>query len=340
MRKESLENAIGMRLAHDITEVNPEADKKFCAFKRGHIVTERDLEHLRRLGKHSLYVQDDSSEEMHEDEAAKSVAPLAAGDNIRFDAEPTEGKVGFYATCDGVFVVDAERLYQINSLEIPSFPTIHTNYPVREGTRVAAFRIIPLTCKPSLIRQVHAILSEPLFRVEPYMLETAGIVATGNELYEGLIEDSFTEKLTEMLGDFGVRVTEATILPDEHRRISETVKRFSEDCDIVLITGGTSVDPDDVTLQAMSSAGVSYEVHGAPIQPGNNFTIGYRDGVPVCAVPAAALYYKSTSLNVFLPRLLAGQKVSKEDVYRAGHGGLCHFCEKCHFPCCPFAVQG
>lgn len=338
MRRVPLQEAVGSRLAHDITEVNPEEDRKFCAFKRGHIVTEGDLERLRRLGKHSLYVQEGPESDLHEDEAAGIVAPLAAGENIRFDEKPTEGKISFYAACAGVFVVDVERLCSINALEIPSFPTIHTNYPVVEGKQVAAFRIIPLTCERSIVEEVCSILSEPLLHVEPYVCHSAGIVVTGNEVYEGLVEDAFTEKLSRMLARFGVDVTETTILPDERERISKAVESFSAACDIVLVTGGTSVDPDDVTVQAMSDAGVRYEVKGGPIQPGNNFTIGYKNGTVVCAVPAAALYYRATSLDVFLPRLLAGHKIAREEFHRAGHGGLCHFCKECHFPCCPFGV--
>jgi molybdenum cofactor synthesis domain-containing protein len=340
MRKVALEDAVGLRLGHDITEVDTEKGRKFCAFRRGHVVTEQDLERLRRLGKHSLYIWEESGDEVHEDDAARTVAPLAAGENIRFDEVPTEGKIGFYAACRGVFVVDVERLHRINALEIPSLPTVHSHHPVVEGMQVAAFRIIPLTCERAIMEEVCTILSEPLFRVAPYVLETAGIVVTGNEVYEGRVRDAFTAKLTGMLGEFGVQVTETTILPDVRERISAAVEEFVEVCDIVFVTGGTSVDPDDVTVQALRDAGVRCELKGAPIQPGNNFTVGYRGDVVVCAVPAAALHYRATALDVFLPRLLAEEKIPKEDFLRAGHGGLCHFCKDCRFPCCPFGVTG
>jgi len=336
MRTVPLEQAIGLRLAHDITEVNPEKNLKACAFKRGHIVTREDLDPLRKLGKHLLYVWDDSNDRVHEDDAAIRIAPLAAGDNIAFDPEPTEGKISFYAACPGVFRVDVERLYQINALEIPSLPTIHSGYPVSEGKQVAAFRIIPLACDRSIVEKVCSILNEPLFRVDPFVMKKAGVVVTGNEVYEGRIKDAFADKLTMMLKAFGVAVNETAVLPDVRGKIAETVRRFVETCDIVFVTGGTSVDPDDVTVQALSDAGVRYSVKGNPIQPGNNFTVGYKGDGVVCAVPAAALFYKATALNIFLPRLLAGEKIPREDFHRMGHGGLCHFCETCHFPCCPF----
>lgn len=346
MRKVALEESLGLPLAHDITEVNAEEGRKGCAFRRGHIVGPEDLEPLRRLGKLALYVEDGADDRaaarlvrrVHEDDAARIVAPLAAGENVRFDDRPTEGKIGFYASCPGVFVVDVERLHRINGLEVPSLPTIHCYYPVGEGTQVAAFRIIPLTCEPSLIEEVRRILATPLLRVAPYVLRKAGIVVTGNEISEGRVKDAFIPTLSALLQWFGVEVIETAVLPDVRGRISEAVEGFSKTCDILFVTGGTSVDPDDVTVQALEDAGVRYEMRGNPVQPGNNFTVGYRGDVVVCAVPAAALVYRATALDVFLPRLLAGMRISRDDLVRAGHGGLCHFCEVCRFPCCPFGA--
>jgi molybdenum cofactor synthesis domain-containing protein len=269
---------------------------------------------------------------------AMTVAPLVAGKNIVFDPAPTEGKISFRAACDGLFKVDIERLYRINALEIPSLPTVHSNFPVEKGKQVAAFRIIPLTCDRSIVDRVKAQLAVPLIQIKPYRFKKAGIIVTGNEVCEGLVEDGFTPRLSRILEKFGVEVVSASILPDVRDEISAAVKHVSTLSDIVLVTGGTSVDPDDVTVQALQDAGVTYAVKGNPIQPGNNFTVGYKDNVAVCAVPAAALHFKTTALNIFLPRLLAGEKIPKEDFHRAGHGGLCHFCDTCRFPLCPFAT--
>ena len=338
MRRVALEDAVGLPLGHDITEVNVAEGRKFPAFRRGHIVAEEDLEHLRRLGKNAVFIWDDGGDAVHEDDAALRVAPLAAGENITFDNAPSEGKIAFYAKCRGVFQVDTERLYRINSLEIPSFPTIHSNVAVAAGQQVAAFRIIPLTCERSIIEEVCAILREPLLRVASFTMRKAGIIVTGNEVYEGKIEDAFVPKLAGIVGAFDVEVVDTAILPDVREQIAAAVERFAGSCDIVFVTGGTSVDPDDVAVQALCDAGVRYEVKGNPLQPGNNFTVGYKGDVAVCAVPAAALLYKATALDVFLPRILAGQKIAKEDFYRAGHGGLCQFCPKCHFPNCTFGA--
>ena len=338
MRILPLSEALGNRLGHDVTEVNPEKKIKRRAFRRGHIVTVKDLERLRDLGKRSIYVLDENSDEVHEDDAALTVAPLVAGKNVFFDAKPCEGKISFYADCDGLFQVDVDRLYCINSLEIPSLPTLHTNFPVKKGTQVAAFRIIPLTCDRSIIDKVLISLRTPLLNVRPYILKKAAIVVTGNEIYEGRVKDGFISNLSAKVRRFGVSIVDTVVLPDEKEKISKAVNSLSMVSDIIFVTGGTSVDPDDVTVKALQAAGVNYKVKGNPVQPGNNFTVGYKKGVVVCAVPAAGLFFKSTALDIFLPRLLAGEIISKEDFHRAGHGGLCHFCQSCRFPVCPFGV--
>lgn len=339
MKKVNLEEAVGCRLGHDLTEVVPEKRIKRRLFRRGHVITTGDLERLRDLGKNTITIWEADSDGVHEDDAAVTVAPLIAGKNIRFDPEPSEGKISFYATCSGVFKVDVERLHRINALEIPSLPTLFTHSPVEADKQVAAFRIIPLTCDPSLMDQLIDLLHTPLISVVPYRVKKAGIIVTGNEVYEGRIQDGFIPGLTALLSQYGTAVVDSLILPDDRIRISEAVSRFSETCDIILVTGGTSVDPDDQTVAGLLEAGVKYHVKGNPIQPGNNLTIGYRGETCVCAVPAASLHYRATALDVFLPRILAGETVSREDVHRAGHGGLCHFCDTCHYPICPFAVS-
>jgi len=333
-----LEDAIGLSLGHDITEVNVTENVKRRAFRRGHIITEGDVPYLKDLGKKSIFVMTGDEDEIHEDDAALISAPLIAGENIRFDSEPSEGKISFYAACDGLLKVDRDRLYKINALEIPSLPTLHSNFPVTENKQVAAFRIIPLFCDREIIKEIQSILKTPLIYIKPFLFRKAGIIVTGNEVFEGRIKDAFIPKISRILRKYGVRTVQKKILPDQKDEISAVVTDFAKKCDIVFVTGGTSVDPDDQTVAALADAGVNYENKGNPVQPGNNLTVGYMGNVTICAVPAAAIYFKATALDVFLPRLLAGEKIPKEDFYHAGHGGLCHFCKKCHFPVCPFAV--
>jgi len=336
MKKVSIADAVGQVLGYDITEVNRSNNYKGVAFKRGHVIQDEDLSVLQRLGKNHIYVWEGSEVEVHEDTAALLMGPKIAGENIRFDDEPNEGKVSFFAETKGIFKVDQRRLEQINSLAIPSLPTIHNNFPVVKGKQVAAFRIIPLTCGRDIVDQMIGLLDEPLISVKPYKISTASILVTGNEVHSGRIIDDFTPTLTVKLKQLGVEVNYSTILPDVKSEISQAVKLAADRSELVLVTGGTSVDPDDVTVAAMKEAGVQFHEQGNPIQPGNNLTIGRVADVPVCAVPAAALFFDKTALDIFLPRLLAGETISPEEISKSGHGGLCHFCPKCHYPICPF----
>lgn len=180
------------------------------------------------------------------------------------------------------------------------------------------------------------LLEQPLISIKPFKIKTASILVTGTEVHSGRISDDFTPILTDKLKQLGVEVTYSTILPDVKTEISQAVERAVAESELVLVTGGTSVDPDDVTIAAINEAGVRFHDQGNPIQPGNNLTIGSIGNVPVCAVPAAALFFDKTALDIFLPRLLAGETISPEEIAKSGHGGLCHFCPKCHYPICPF----
>ncbi|XOB64921.1 molybdopterin-binding protein [Deferribacteres bacterium DY0037] len=336
MKKVSIEDAVGQVLAYDITEVNKEKGVKGRAYKRGHVIQESEVEHLKSLGRNTVFIEDGNDSGVHEDDAARMTAPLAAGQNIDFDKEPVEGKIGFYAACEGVFKVDEQRLYELNLMGVTSLPTIHNNMRVVKGQQVAAFRIIPLVCEYYVMDKMKEILKTPLIEVKPFTVKTATLLITGSEVYEGRIKDAFGPILTAKLKAYGVEVVEYRIVPDKKDVVVDAVKELAEKSDMVITTGGTSVDPDDITAAAMAEAGVVYDMKGTPIQPGNNFTLGYMGDKPVCAVPAAALHFPATSLDILLPRMLAGEKIYKEDLAKLAHGGLCHFCKKCNYPICPF----
>lgn len=337
-RKVRVEEAIGRALAHDINEVDLEKNIKSVAFKKNHIIKPEDIEKLKLLGKENVFILDgeELEENIHEDDAALLLAPHIAGDNIYFDKIPSEGKINFYSKIDGLLKIEKDIVRQINRLKIPSLPTKHNNIPVKKDEIVAAFRIIPLYCEKSIIDNALSILFKGAISVKPYIIKKAGIIVTGNEVYYGRKEDAFTEKLINKLKQFNVEVIKNTILPDELNTISNTIAEYVKEIDILFITGGTSVDPDDCTKKAMKVAGVGIVQEGNPIQPGNNFSIGYIDNKPVCAVPAAALFYKATALDIFLPRLLSGEFVTEEEIAEYSIGGLCHFCKVCVYPVCPF----
>ncbi len=337
MKKIKVDEAIGFELLHDITEVDIENNFKGVAFKKGHIITKHDIPKLKKLGKTHIYVKEENDNDLiHENDAAQILAPLIAGKNINFDSTPKEGKINFYSDIDGVFQVQKDKVIKLNLLKIPSFPTIHNNFPVKKGKVVAAFRIIPLFCEQTIIEKAKLILTEPIIEVIPYYIKTAGIIVTGNEVYEGIVEDKFIPILTKKLNQFGVKVEISDILPDNKNLIKTKILELSQKVELILITGGTSVDPDDETKLAMKESGIDIIQEGCPIQPGNNLTIGYLNNIPVLAIPAAALFFKNTSFDIFLPRILANKKITQIDLAELSVGGLCHFCKNCTFPICPF----
>jgi len=340
LRKVPVAEAVGLELGHDITEIRPERGVKRRALRRGHRITAADVDLLADLGKTAVFVREGDEEDVHEDDAALAVAPRVAGPGIVHDAEPCEGRIAFRAGTAGVLRVAADRLLEIHRLGVPALPTLPADYPVRPGQTVAAFRIIPLTCTRALLDAVLAQLAAPLLHVDPYRVREAAVVVTGTEVHSGRIKDAFIPNLRARLAAFDVEVAVAEILPDDRPLIAAAVAAAADRCGLVLVTGGTSVDPDDVTAAAMADAGVDVTVRGVPLQPGNNLTIGYRGDAVVCGVPAGALMSRATALDVFLPRLLAGEHITRDQVARLGLGGLAQPGADDHFPDATFGRGG
>ena len=337
MKKVKVEDAVGLPLLHDVTEIDLDRNFKGIAFKKGHIITESDIEKLRKIGKRYVYVWEDGDEDLiHEDEFALKLASLIAGENVYYDKYPKEGKINFYSTIKGVLVLNREKIIKLNMLKIPALTTIHNFFPVDKDKLIASFRIIPLFAKRDIFEKSREILDFPPIKVESFKIKKASIIVTGNEVYEGIIEDKFIPILSEKLNFYDIEVVDKVILPDDEDRIKAKLLEFISKSELILITGGTSVDQDDVTKVAIREAGVDIIQEGCPIQPGNNLTIGYFNDNPVIAIPAAAIFYKFTSFDIFLPRIIAKIKISANDIAEASIGGLCHFCKKCHYPVCPF----
>ena len=331
-----VEEAVGLVLAHDITEVDLERNFKGRAFKKGHVIREEDVEKLKKLGKEHIYVLELSEDEIHEDEAAVMLADALMGENLYRDSQPKEGKVNIYSSVFGLFKVDVEKLIAFNSIGEPSCPTIHSDMYVKPGTKVAAVRIISLVAPRKEVEEAAELVKGGIMKVIPFTEKKAGLIITGNEVYSGRIEDKFYERLKPKLEFFKCQVAERVILPDDKERIRQKIEEFAQKFDIVILTGGTSVDPDDVTYRALREAGAENFIRGNPIQPGNMLTMGWVKGKPVVAVPAAALFFKATSFDIWLPKLLVGERISKGEVAAKSHGGLCHSCPVCVFPICPF----
>ncbi len=338
LKKIKLQEAVGTRLAHDITEIRP-GEFKGPAFRQGHTVCNADLCHLQRLGKNHLYQLDLADDEIHENEAAAILAEALAGEGIVWKNNPREGKIKLQAARDGLLAVDTSALAAFNLVDEVMCATLHSHTQVQKGELVAATRAIPLVMKCAPIERAASIArqSGAVLQVLSLRRVRAGLVITGNEVYSGLIDDRFAPVLSEKITALGSAVAAVEFAPDDAATVSRAIRcLLKRGCDLILLSGGMSVDPDDVTRQGIRLAGATEMHYGAAVLPGAMFLVAYLGEVPLLGVPACGLYHRITVLDLVLPRILAGERIGKAELAFLGHGGLCRDCPQCSYPHCPF----
>ncbi|MES0351143.1 MAG: molybdopterin-binding protein [Desulfobacteria bacterium] len=338
LKKIELQEAVGTKLAHDITEIRP-GEFKGPAFRKGHTVCNEDLCHLQKLGKNHLYLIDLEQDEIHENQAASILAKGLAGDGVMWEDNPREGKINLLAGRDGLLTVNTASLAAFNMVDEVMCATLHNHTLVKEGELIAATRAIPLVMQRAPIDRAAAIARQngAVVSVKQLRCARVGLMITGNEVYHGLIEDRFAPVLTEKVEGLGSEVVELEFAPDDAEVISQTICSLLErGCDLLLLSGGMSVDPDDVTRHGIRLAGASELTYGAASLPGAMFLVAYLGDVPLLGVPACGLYHRITVLDLVLPRILVGERIGKKELAFLGHGGLCRDCPECSYPHCPF----
>jgi formylmethanofuran dehydrogenase subunit E len=333
--------AVGRKALHDMTRIEP-GHSKGAEFLAGQTITAGDVCRLQQMGRNSVYVQDESLPEgefVHENEAALSFARRMAGDGIACSEEPREGKIDFRAARSGLLQIDLESLERFNLTPNVMCATRQHCALVEEGRLVGGTRAIPLFLTRKNFSQALAALGEkPLLSITPLRQARVGVLVTGTEVFQGLIEDRFAPIIRSKVEALGSVVVGEEMAPDERQAISGGVKKLVDlGADLIVTTAGLSVDPDDVTRQGLTDAGLTDALHGAPILPGAMTLVGRIGGVQVLGVPACALFFKTTSLDVLLPRLLAGVPITRRDLARMAEGGLCLQCNTCTYPKCTFA---
>lgn len=342
MKKINVEDAVGLPLAHDITEIRP-GEFKGVAFRKGHRVAHEDVCHLMRLGKRHLFVAEDKAGKVHEDEAVMELARALAGKGTVCDEKPSEGKLQIYAAHDGLLKINAEALIAFNMIPDVMCASLHTHTPVTRGQKIAGTRAVPLTIDRAVLDRAVALAEReaPVISVRPFLPMRVRLAVTGSEVYNGLIQDRFQGVVQKKLKAFGAILEETVILPDDREIIAETLQGFEEKgTDLIVTTGGMSVDPDDVTRLGIRDMGVHREYYGAGVLPGTMFLLAYRGDLPIMGIPACALFHERTVFDLILPRLLAGDQPDNRDLAALAHGGLCMDCPVCHYPACPFGKAG
>lgn len=333
-------DAVGQVLCHDITQIIPGVVKD-AVFRKGHIVTEEDIPVLLSVGKEHLYVWEKKEGILHEDEAAEILRDICINENMSASL-PKEGKIELKAEADGLLKIDTERLDAVNGLGEMMIATVHGNFPVKKGDKIAATRIIPLVIEEEKMNRARRAAGDsPLLSILPFNHTKVGIVTTGSEVFKGLIEDSFGPAIRAKLAEYDTEVIGQRIVDDGQEHIMEAMDGFvRQGADMVLCTGGMSVDPDDRTPGAIKAYGAEVISYGAPVLPGAMFLLAYfRDGdrtVPILGLPGCVMYAKRTVFDLILPRVLAGERLTAEDISVYGEGGLCLNCPACHFPNCGF----
>lgn len=333
-----IDQAVGTILAHDITEIRP-GQFKGAAFKKGHVITEEDLPHLRRVGKEHLFVLHLEPGEIHEDDAAIRLCAALTGPGVVFEPNPSEGKISLRAAHRGLLKVDVEALMAINLVPDICCSSRHNNSVVEKGAIIAAARAIPLIIdEKTLVAGVEvAEKAGGIFSVKPLSQPKTGLIITGNEVYNGLIDDKFAPIIRKKLQSFGCEIIGTSFSPDDKIQIIGEIKGLlQKGAELIMVAGGMSVDPDDITRVAIAEAGAEDVVYGTPVLPGAMFLYGCFGDIPVLGLPACVLFYRATILDLVLPKVLAGEKITRKDLAAMAHGGLCLNCDECRFPVCPF----
>ena len=337
MKKIRVEAAIGETLCHDMTAILANGFKG-VKFHRGHVIREEDIPELLDMGKTQIFVWEPEADEVHEDDAARALVQVMCGDGIAYSG-PTEGKFQLTATVDGIFCINENALIAINSVDDYTVACRKSLTRVKAGDKLAGARIVPLVTKRANVEaavkvaEAHA----PVLCVKPLAPLKTGIIITGSEIFTGRIPDRFEPILRRKMADFGAPVIGATLCDDDTQMILDAIESHrANGAELILLTGGMSVDPDDLTPGAIRATGAQIITQGVPMQPGNMLTIAKLPGVTLVGVPGASMHSPVTSLDVFLPRILAGLEISAADIARLGNGGFCLNCAQCHFPNCGF----
>jgi hypothetical protein len=364
-------DAVGMALAHDVTEIRS-GEFKGRAFRKGHIVKSEDICHFQRLGKENLFVLSIGDDEMHEDEAARVIAEALMGDGVMMQGEPREGKINIVASRDGLLKIDTEALLSFNMLGDVMCATLH-NMLVKKEQIVAGTRAVPLVIKRDVVEKA-VLAARNTIRVRELRKPRAGVVITGNEVYYGRIKDAFAPIIERKIKDFNGEIIGIYYAPDDEKMIEDRLAELIDaGADLLITTGGMSVDPDDVTRFAITKVGAVDMTYGSAVLPGAMLLVAYlrvearknessevmtensskptdlqssdpselpilgtSELIPVLGIPACGMYHKTTVLDLIFPRVLAGERIGRRELSDLGHGGLCMSCSECRYPACPF----
>ena len=338
MQKINVEDAVGTVLCHDLTQIIP-GQMKDARFRKGHVIKEEDIPILLSMGKKHLFVYEVGDNMVHENDAALFLRDMCINEHMS-ESEIKEGKIELISNTRGYFKVDRERIKKINMQDELMIATLKDG-DVDVGKKIAGMRVIPLVIEKEKLENAKRIIGdEPLLTIYPYKIKNFGMVVTGSEVYNKIIDDKFSPVVENKLLSYGVKLVNKIYCDDDKKMIVNAINTLkSQNVDMIICTGGMSVDPDDMTPGSIIESGASVVSYGSPILPGAMFLIAYfENDVPILGLPGCAMYAANTAFDVVLPKVLAKIKWTKEELAELGYGGLCQNCKICHFPNCNFGV--
>lgn len=335
MKKVRVQDAIGMTLCHDITAMVD--GFKGAAFKRGHVITQEDIPKLLDIGKQHVFIWEENAGEIHEEDAARRLSQMTTVDGAHYGSI-SEGKIQLFADQDGMFRVDKALLAAVNRIGDITITTLPDHYPVKAGDRLASMRIVPLVTEERQIAEAEALCAgKQLYDLRPFKPLKVGIIITGSEIYHGRIKDKFEHVARAKLAHYPAEILGVHVCDDELDMIVGAGRALlAEGAELLIFSGGMSVDPDDLTPSAIREMGAEIVSYGVPSQPGNMTLVAYLDQAALLGVPGAAISRPTTMFDVLLPQIFCGDPLTKDDLIRLGEGGLCQMCDSCHFPNCTF----
>lgn len=335
MKKVKVQDAIGMTLCHDITAMVD--GFKGAAFKRGHVITQEDIPKLLDIGKQHVFIWEENAGEIHEEDAARRLSQMTTVDGAHYGSV-SEGKIQLFADQDGMFRVDKALLAAVNRIGDITITTLPDHYPVKAGDRLASMRIVPLVTEERQIAEAEALCADKqLYDLRPFKPLKVGIIITGSEIYHGRIKDKFERVARAKLAHYPAEILGVHVCDDELDMIVGAGRALlAEGAELLIFSGGMSVDPDDLTPSAIREMGAEIISYGVPSQPGNMTLVAYLDQAALLGVPGAAISRPTTMFDVLLPQIFCGDPLTKDDLIRLGEGGLCQMCDSCHFPNCTF----
>ncbi|MCO5387728.1 molybdopterin-binding protein [Desulfosporosinus sp.] len=338
MEKIKVRDSVGAILIHDMTQIIPGVIKG-PRFRKGHVISEEDIPVLLSMGKEHIYVWDQKPGLIHENEAAERLAHAVSGSGLILD-EPKEGKITLMAAHDGLLYSSVDGILALNTLEGVILSTLHNHYPVKKGAKVAGTRVVPLMIDEKVILEAEEIVqtfTTPILEVKPLKHAKVGITITGSEVFHGRIQDKFGPVLRSKVENWGSTVLEQTYASDDVSLIQGSIRdQLAKGAEMILVSGGMSVDPDDVTPTAIKEMGAELITYGAPVLPGAMFLLAYMGDVPIMGLPGCVMYSKTTAFDLVAPRLLTGERLTRHDIVKLGSGGLCLDCPVCTYPHCSF----